>query len=170
MAITTYCGRARRALLHKLNSTYWLAVGRTTAWTDEQAPPTPAPGVIDIEEAIVFVPAEMVRLAKFVQSLEDVVVKGNRYKFVEDVDAIEQQARFIYIKGRFDPSTDQPYGTFRQLAIFTGVAPKTAYQGRPWLAPAHVQSRGVLEYIENKPPTAMSLEREEVVQAIIEFR
>jgi len=170
MAITTYCGRARRALLHKTNSTYWLAVGRTTPWTDEQAPPEPSPGVIDIEEAIVFVPAEMVRLAKFVQSTEDVIVKNNRYQFVDDEDAIEQQARFLYIKGRFDPSTGQPYGTFRQLAIFTGVTPQTQYQDMLWLAPAHVLSRGVLEYIENKPPTIMNLEREEVVQAIIEFR
>jgi len=170
MAITTYCGRARRALLHKTNSAYWLAIGRTTPWIDELAPPTPNPGIIDIEEAIIFVKAEMVRLAKFVQSGEDVIVKGSRYKFVDDNDAIIEQARFVYIKGRFDPSTGQPYGTFRQLGIFTGIVPASGYENRDWLAPANVTSRGILEYIENKPPTEMNLEREEVVQAIIEFR
>jgi len=170
MAITTYSGRARRALLHKTNSTYWVAVGRTTPWGDDLAPPSPNPSVVDIEEAIIFVKAEYVSLAKFVQSGGDVIVKGDRYSFVQDGDAILEQARFLYIRGRFDPSQGQPYGTFRQIAVFSNVVPATGHEDDTWLAPADISSRGVLEYIDNKPPTQMDTESEEVIQAIIEFR
>ena len=90
MAITTYRGRARRAWLNKTHSVYWLAVGRTTPWTDEYAPPSPSPGYGDIQEAIVFTKAEFVSLCKIVTTGSDVTVKGQTYAYVADEDGIYQ--------------------------------------------------------------------------------
>jgi len=170
MAVIPYTARARTALLHKTYSTYWVAVGKTTAWDDELAPPSPEAGLTDIEEHIVFVKAELVSLCRFVNSQEDVMIRGRRYRYVEDSNALTELGRFIYIKARFDPSIGQPYGIFRQMGVFSNLVPAAGHTDDLWLDPDDVEDTGVLEYVENTAPIVMSLEREEIVQVIFEFK
>lgn len=170
MAVSTYKGRANRAKLLYEDSTFWMAVGRTTAWPTELAPPSPSVSSIEVEEAIVYVKAEVVSLCKTISSNPDVTVRGQGYKYVLPVDAVEEFARFIYIRARFDPSNGQPYDTFRQIGVFSNLEPTQAHANDLWLAPANVLDEGILEYIENNAPTVMNLNRQEVIQVIIEFR
>ena len=170
MGCTTYVGRARRALMTKQNSTFWVAVARTTIWPNEQSPPSPSPGVTSIDEPICFVKADNVRLCKLVNSGGDINHLGQAYQFVDDTNAISEMARFLYLHAEFHPAQGQPYGSFRQIAVFSGLVPKAGYESDLWLAPTNVQNPGVLEYLDNDVVTVMSLTKYEVVPIIIEFR
>ena len=170
MAVSTYMGRSNRAKLLYESADFWMGIGRTTAWSTELAPPSPSVAATTLEEAIVYVKAEIVSLAKTINANPDVTVRGQGYKYVLPADAIAEFARFIYIRARFDPSEDQPYATFRQIAIFSNLEPTQAHASDLWLAPANVLDVGVMEYVENNGPTVMNLNRQEVIQVIIEFR
>ncbi len=170
MGVTSYGGRARRALLHKDNSVYWVGIGRTTSWTNEASPPAAAPGTTSIEEPICFVKPQMVSLVKPVNSGEDITVLGQKYAYVADENAVAQGARFLYIMAKFDPTLGQPYGNFRQVGVTSDLVPATGYDTASWLDPANVDSPGLLEYLHNDAVTNMSLSRQEVIEIIIEFR
>jgi len=170
MAVTTYQGRARRGLLHKTNSTYWVAIGRTTAWDNEKNPPDPSPTASTIEEPVVYVTPTQVTLCKVVSTGEDVTHLGTKYEFVDDVDAIDEGARFLYMLARFDPTSGQPYDTFRQVALFSNLVPATGHESDSWLAPANVSDEGLLEYLDNDVATIMTDTRLEVIEIMIEFR
>lgn len=170
MAVTTYSGRARRALLHKTNSTYWVAIGRTTAWDDEDNPPDPTPSTSAITEPIIYVTPTTVSLCKVVTSGEDITHLGTKYEFVADEDAITEGARYLYMLARFDPTSGQPYDTFRQVAMYSNLVPGTGHESDSWLAPANVSSEGLLEYIDNDVATIMTETRLEVIEIMIEFR
>lgn len=170
MGVTSYEGRARRAWLHKENSTYWVAIGRTTAWSNEASPPTPSPGSCDIEEPIVYVLPDLVSLCRIVSSGEDFTHLGTKYAYVSDsteATAISEGARFLYIKASFDPTSGQPYGNFRQVAVYSNLDTESV---ETWVAPASVIDRGTVEYLNNDTVTTMSLSRTETVELIIEFR
>lgn len=170
MAVTTYSARARRALLHKTNSTYWVSIGRTTAWDDEDNPPDPSPSAAAIEEPIIYVAPTQVSLCKVVTSGEDVTHLGTKYEFVADLDAIDEGARYLYLLARFDPTSGQPYDTFRQVALYSNLVPGTGHESDSWLAPANVSSAGLLEYLDNDVATIMTDTRLEVIEIMIEFR
>ena len=170
MAVTTYSGRARRALLHKTNSTYWVAIGRTTAWDDEEVPPDPSPSASAITEPIVYVTPTTVSLCKVVTSGEDITHLGTKYELVDDVDAITEGARYLYIMARFDPTSGQPYDTFRQVALYSNLVPASGHESDNWLEPANVSDEGLLEYLDNDVATIMTTTRLEVIEIMIEFR
>ena len=170
MGVTTYQGRARRALLHKQNSVYWVAIGRTTPWENEAAPPEPQPGSAQLEEPIIYVRPTNVSLCRIVSSGEDISHLGTKYAFVSDAQAIEQNARFMYIFARFDPTAGQPYNDFRQIAVFSNLEPAANHDGDSWLAPAHVEREGLLEFLAHDIVTIMANTRLEVVEVMLEFR
>lgn len=170
MGVTTYKGRARRALLHKQNSVYWVGIGRTTPWENEAAPPDPQPGLASLEEPIIYVKPTNVSLCRIVTSAEDVTHLGTKFAFVSDDNAVEENARFLYIFARFDPTAGQPYGDFRQIAVFSGLAPDEDHVGDSWLSPANVTQEGLLEFIAHDIVTVMAPTRLEVVEIMLEFR
>ncbi len=170
MGVTTYAGRARRALLHKQNSVYWVGIGRTTAWNDEQAPPDPQPGSADFEEPIIYVKPTNVSLCKIVSTGEDITHLGTKYAFVPDANAIAESARFMYIFARFDPTAGQPFGNFRQIGVFSNLVPAEGHEGDSWLAPENVNDEGMLEFIAHDIVTVMTNSRLEVVEVLLEFR
>lgn len=170
MAVTTYSSRARRALLHKSNSVFWVCIGRTTAWADEENPPDPSPSASAVEEPIVYVKPTTVSLCKTVSTGEDVTHLGTKYAFVADVDAIDEGARFLYMLTRFDPTSGQPYDTFRQVGLYSDLVPASDHENDSWVAPAHVSDEGLLEYLDNDVATIMTSTRLEVIEIMIEFR
>lgn len=168
--VTSYKGRARRALLHKANSTYWVGVGKQTPWTNEQAPPNPVPGSASIDEPLVYVKPQMVSLCRTVNGDEDFIHYGQRYKYVSDDDALTEDGRFLYILAKLDPTLGIPLGSFRQSAVFTGLIPAVGYEQAQWLSPAHVANPGVLEFIDNDTEEILALNRLKVIEIVLEFR
>lgn len=170
MGVTTYQGRSRRALLNKQNSTYWVGIGRTTAWDNESNPPSPSPSASGIEEAIVFKKPSIVSLCKTVASGGDFTHLSQDYAYVDDADAIADGARYLYLSTTFDPSSGEPYGDFRQVGVFSNITPATGYESATYLAPANVTASGVLEYLDNTTVATMGPTRQEVIEIVIEYR
>lgn len=170
MGVTTYKGRTRRALMHKTNSTYWCAIGRTTAWDIEAAPPSPSPGAVNIDEAIVFVAPTVVSLCRPVDVDEDVTVNNQGYEFVADEDAMADGARFLYLKTIFNPADGIPIANYRQNAIFTELVPAAGYENNQWLAPINVSDVGVMEYLSNHLERSLGVGELRVIETILEFR
>ena len=81
MAVNCYGGSAKNAKL-LYESTFWMGIGRTTAWTTENAPPSGSVSATTIEEPIVYAKAEIVSLCKTIASNPDVTVRGQGYKYV----------------------------------------------------------------------------------------
>ena len=75
--------------------------------------PSAAPGDPGLEEPICYVRPQTISLCKLVDTDEDVIHKGNKYKFVADVNAVAEDARFLYLFARFDPTSGQPYANFQ---------------------------------------------------------
>ena len=111
-----------------------------------------------------------VSLAKVVTSGEDITHLGTKYEFVSDGNAIAEGARYLYLLARFDPTSGQPYDTFRQVALFSNLVPASGHESDSWLAPANVSSEGLLEYLDNDVSTIMTETRLEVIEIMIEFR
>lgn len=170
MASSTYDGRARRARLHKANSVYWMAIGRTTPWPDENKPPEFQPGDHTLDEPIVYVRPTMVSLAKLVNSGEDCMIGKQKYSFVADADAQSQQARFIYVKGVFNPALGMPVAGYRQRGIFTELITAAGHEDDQWLAPENVVSYGVMEYCENTDLRSLSTGEQRVIEIVLEFK
>jgi hypothetical protein len=170
MSVSTYGSRAHRALLFKQNVTLWIGIGRTTEWSNEALAPDPDPTATTITEPIVYIKASLVSLCVPVSSDEDFIHLGTKYQYIIDDDAIINNARFLYITASFDPSAGQPYGNFRQVGVFSDLVPADGYESESWLEPTHVDSIGILEYLDNDTVTTMAQNRKEQVEIIIEFR
>lgn len=143
----TYIGRIFKALELK-GQTLWIGVGRTTEWDDENNPDDVSPTAEDIEEAVVFVKAST-SLVKRVDSGEDLLVGGVKFDLVDDGDAYDDNAHFVYVYATLDGPT-MSYGDYRQKGIFVGLTPAAGHESDTWLDPTNVDDVGVLLYIANK--------------------
>lgn len=170
MGVTTYTGRSRRALLNKQNSTYWVGLGRTSAWDNESVPPSPSPAASGIEEAIVFKKPSTVSLCTTVASGGDFTHLSQDYAYVTDDNALTEGARYLYLSTTFDPSAGEPYGDFRQVGVFSNLAPAVGYESATYLDPANVTASGTLEYLDNATVATMGPTRQEVIEIVIEYR
>lgn len=168
MAITTYNACVHRALLYKNNNTFWIGLGRTSPWDNEYVPPAPEPTRIEIEEPIFFVATEFVSLVREVQSNSDIVVKGQRYAYVNDADAYTEQARFLYLRTRFTFFGENILYTYRQLGVVCNILPYPQYQNSTILFPNNINNFGRLDYLENRFPVQILGNKEEIIHIILE--
>ena len=170
MGATTYVGRILRALQFKQANELWGAIGRTTVWDNEADPPDDPIDSTVIEETIGYVSAGITGLAKIVESNEDVIINGQKYAYVNDVDAYDEDARYLIIIINIIPSQGHPYGNFRQIGVYAGLTPTTGHEGDTFLFPSDVSDPGKLVYIHNDIVTTMSPIREEEIKIALEFR
>lgn len=169
MARILYTECSRLALIAKQNTTYWIAVGRTTAWPDDDNPPTET-RLDEFIEPIIYVKGSGVTLCTSVISGGDITYKGQSFQSVSDEDAIDELARFIYMSAEIRPASGQPYGTYRQRAVVCNVVPALGHESDAWLAPANVLDPGTVCLIENDTPNIQSIARSQMLPMVLEFR
>ena len=171
MGLSMYDGAVYRALQLKTTSTLWTAIGRTTVWTDEQAPPIVNQTDNDIEEVVAYSKPYTISLCKEVVSGGDVTVDGQDYDFVTDQAALtDQDARFLYMVTEFDPNLGCPYGNFREVAVYADLVPDEGHESDDWLAPADATDPGTLLYLHNNVVTNMSPVRRQIIELVLEFK
>jgi hypothetical protein len=180
-ATTTYLGRVKRALAFKA-LTLWFGMGRSaTPWPDENNPPSPAPGDSDISEALFFAKPEVKSLCRPLSQGDWELlapdarvprsINGVYYALVADVDAYDEIARWVYLRGVMDVELSHPAGTFRQTAVFSDLVPDAGYEAATWLLPVNVDDRGSMEWIDNNKPKTIDLtENRCTTHVVIEFR
>lgn len=161
----TYGDLITNALAWKASGPFWIGFGGSgSPWPNEDNPPQAAPGTLDIIEPLFFVKANPVTLCRPVTQAEyDALSADQRekvgtqcYQFVADVDAFDQYARWVFLKGALDPSAGHPTGDIRQTGVFSGLVPQAGYQNATVLLPEHVQSHGRLRWLDYDEKTSVS--------------
>ena len=171
MGLSMYDGAVFRALQFKQDADLWVAIGRTTVWTDEQVPPVVLQTAHDIDEAICYVKPYVLTLAKEVITGGDITIDEQDYEFVSDVDALtDQTARFLYLCAEYDPMAGMDNDNFRQVAVYADLVPVTGHTTDLWLNPENVSDPGTLCYLHNATVTTMSPIRRQLVELILEFK
>lgn len=169
-AAAQYEGRVERALLAKEHCTFWVAIGRTdTEWTDEEDPPTVSPGTADLDEPLVYVKAQSVHLCVIDLSAYDVQVAGVGYRFVNDVDAYTESARFLYVAATLDADAGMPAEAYRQKAVYSNLVPVAGHDSDAWLAPENVDDTGPIWVLANKTLKSFGAGEVREERTVIEF-
>jgi hypothetical protein len=148
-------GNVRILKLMKDNLTFWIAVGRTSAWPNESSPPAETVTTETIDQIQGLKRADLVQFVK-----EDangtIIFKDKKYSVVEEADIYTDDAIWLYFSGwlLFDQF---PVVTFRQTAIFVDVIPTSGNEGKDVLLPSQVQSYGkMIGYVNHLAKTRVS--------------
>lgn len=143
---------AALALKSKANSTY-LALGKTTPWTNEQIPPASDPEATTLMELIGYKKVSSASLCRPLITGETttfpIVTYGTaKFVLIPDAEAYRQKAMQVYYEAQI-VGDELPLGTYRQTGVFTDVTPKDGVT-KDNLLPTEVQNTGILQFIENK--------------------
>lgn len=153
MAIATTNARVSASLSYvdRLDNSY-LAIGKTTPWLNESAPPAEDPDISVLQEVIGYKKVEKVSLCKLVgtepTSYPTVTYGGKTYALIPKDKAYQEKATLVYYETSI-MGDELPNGTYRQVGIHTNLIPKAGITKRV-LLPSEVQSTGTLQFFENK--------------------
>lgn len=156
MAISTYNSHIDVAKYYAgLQSSTFFVIGRTTAWSNEEAPPTPDPKTKNIEEVIGYKQASVVSLCRPIREEEEpayeTVEYGDRtWVLIPEDKAFEEEAKWLYyyteIKG-----DELPTGFYRQVGVYVNLEANTEIS-KPNLLPGEVKEKGTLVLFDNRQP------------------
>lgn len=169
MPILTESHHVTQALRFLAATNKYCAIGRTTAWADEQNPPAPSASATTVEEVQAYAPLAQ---ATLVIPDEDGLIEflGDQYTAVAVEDAYTEGAVRVYVVARFEYAVGglPPLCTFRQVGIFSGLV-KAGGAGNGVLLPNEVTSPGILEIIDNRTPTIRAADKVDVICAMVQF-
>jgi hypothetical protein len=138
----------------------WVVMGKTSEWTDEDDPDTPAPGDATIVEPIVAIkPIINTMAVEVTESAYNALQEGFRaavsiegvvkyLELVADEDAYDRYARYLYIKALYDPiiAGHPAFTSFRVYYLTSGLVPSAGYEDADWLVPDNIDDYGLNEY------------------------
>lgn len=154
MATATTTARVNAALQFKdKQASMYIAIGKTSPWTNEASPPEPDPDTTALQEVIGYKKVNRVSLCRPYTAGDEaqypkVKYGGEFYSLIPDEKAYQERAYRVYIASDIE-GTELPLGTYRQVGIHTGLVPKTGVN-KTALLPNEVTSAGVLEALENR--------------------
>lgn len=156
MATSTLYSHIDSAIqLQKQVDTAYFVIGKTSAWTDDNNPPTEDINVTSLTEVIGYKKVSKFSLAKPLADGENttyptITYAGTRWALIPVNKAYEEGARWLYAEAEIYP-TDLPLGQYRQVGIQVNVIPKQGVT-KPNLLPSEVSNPGVLKFYENREP------------------
>jgi len=174
-ALFTNAQRILNALSLKQEVNLYIAIGRTTPWTDEENPPTPLVTDLTIDELIYIKKITVKHLVIDDDPYDaygpDVEVGGYGYSYVADADAFSDSAMSVYLSQSIYFDDIAPTDTtYRQLGILLN--PKDAdgelLTGVEYLGAAVIDQGEVL-YIDNREAVTRDASQSEKVEIILNF-
>jgi len=154
MAIVTNNAHIASAirLLHA-RPTMYLALGKTSPWTDELNPPQETVDTGSLTELIGIKKVTDVQLCRFVESTEKptgttITYQGKTWEFITEANAYKNKTFYLYITTTVD-GTDLPLGSYRQVGIITDPVLKAGVT-TPSVPASSVTSQGTLHFYENR--------------------
>jgi hypothetical protein len=172
IGVSTVSAHVRRAIEFTNLSDVYVALGKTTAWPDDNIPPDPDPEATDVLE-----PVGYKKLGKNVLVVPDIAgpieIYGVTWREVAEVDAYTEKARHVWIQDSFNYDEFPTNISYRQIGLYSALVRESvdllANPGRTALLPVHVTDPGVLEYIYNDKPIPRAVNRRVIVYMIITF-
>ena len=198
MPITPFSGMVDAALRFKRLPQLWLAIGRTTPWVDEAHPPNENdfqanPAFINMvqpDELIGFKRIEVAQLC-VPDANGEVRYRSQRYKLIDDIEAMDRMARWVYVRASLDYVERNTAGdgvigfvTYRQTAIMSDIKPLAPYVDEVVLSPNQVETypldypiarlagkvKGQMVFLANHPPRVRDATLRDITEIVREFR
>jgi hypothetical protein len=167
--IETIQGRVRRTELFYNDSTdLYMAIGRTSAWVDENDPPSPTGEETNVEEIIGFKKVDQEILVVQDSVGGTLNFRGQKWRELPVGDIYTEECHWIYVSASLYGDS-LPLDTFRQIGLYSGLTPHQDYVGNDYLLPYQVEDRGVLEIIGNRVPAQRSADQTDKPVIILEF-
>lgn len=166
MPIIVDIGCVRIAKLMKDNFEFWIGLGRTTPWDNDDNPPQETSSVDIISDICGLRKAEIVSFV-VPDAAGDIVFRGARYRRVNDNEIYSVKSRWLYIATWFEFDLF-PLVTFRQTAVFVDVIPRVGFEGYKMLLPNQIQSYGIMLGYINHYPRKRVFYGKDVVELILD--
>lgn len=176
---TTINQRILNALNLKGQSNLYFAIGKSTAWDDEENPDTPLTTQSEISELIYIKKISVKQLVKFAGAYPyvydiygaSVTVNGVDYTYVLDGNAYTEQAYMVYLSANIDYTDIAPTDTsFRQIGILLDPLDSEGEQltGSGYLA-SSVDDQGQLLYVWNFQTVTRDDSQSEKIEIVVVF-
>lgn len=173
LPITTNMGHVDRALAFYEENDVYFALGKTTPWSDTESnadfvPPTPDPTATGLEELICM---KKVSQKVLVMPSEDGTIEYNktRWKILNKEEAMENQARWVYIKSELYYDELDVVG-YRQLGIYTRVERRSDVPNtKTLLLPEELKNKGLLIMLNNRHVVTRQPDTRDNYAMVIEF-
>nr|DAI05664.1 MAG TPA: Baseplate wedge protein [Herelleviridae sp.] len=132
----------------------YLALGKTTPWTNESAPPNPDPNTNILSEVVGYKKVSKTNLCRaYIEGDEakyPTVSYGSRkFTLIPDEDGYKEQAWMVYVEAEVT-GDELPLGTFRQVGIHTDVVTKAGAGEQKAFTPNEITDTGILQFFENR--------------------
>lgn len=183
--IVTLKSRQRRMMdWMNTNLAYrFIAIGKTSPWTDENNPPYPDEKMTEVSELIGLQRVDSYKFAKVIpnpttlQKKTGVYYKGLYYAVTQDSEiALAEGYTSVMIQVTLDRDTVEsiPVGvTFRQVGLYVDVnaTPDEIKYGitRAQWENKLPEDRGMLEVVDNRPPLGRQADQMEEIYILIDF-
>lgn len=168
MAISTIHSHVNRAIELYNKPSIYFAIGKTSVWDNEQAPPVEDPTTPDLTEIVGY---KKVTTRHHVVPDPDGTIqyRDANWKIVPANEAMAQGARWVYLETTINYD-ELPLGQYRQVGVYTGLTVKAGVSaGKNALVPAEVEENGVLEIIDNRQMSNRQIDTKEKLTVIIEL-
>lgn len=174
-SIRTTKQRVLNAINLKNQENLYFAIGKSTAWNDEENPDTPLVSQTEIEELIYIKKISVKQLVKLDDPYDvygtNVTVNGVNYNFVLEGEAYNQNSRMVYLAANINYDDIAPTNTsFRSIGILLNPldSENEELTGSEYLA-ATVYNQGQLLYINNFTVITRDPSQSEKIEIVLIF-
>lgn len=168
MATLTTKHHSNRARAFLEIPSLYIAIGRTSAWTDENSPPSEVPGTTDIDEIIGMKP---VTLRKFMveDAIDGTVFWDNKvWRLLTIEDGLAAQAIYAYVEAQV-AYTELPLTGFRQVGLYSETALQPGISPLVAVLPAQISDNGILEAYSNRRVENRAADKIDILRFVIKF-
>lgn len=178
-SITTINQRVLNAINLKNQDNLYFALGKSTAWDDEETPDTPLTSQTEIEELIYIKKISVKQLVKLADAYPyiydiygaSVTVNGVDYTYVLEGNAYTEQAYRVYLSANISYEDIAPTDTtFRSIGILLNPLDSEGdeLEGSEYLA-ASVDDQGQLLYVWNFETITRDESQSEKIEIVLVF-
>lgn len=168
MATLTTAHHSNRAKAFLEIPNLYIAIGRTSAWTDENSPPLEVPGTADIDEIIGMKP---VTLRKYMveDAIDGTVFWDNKiWRLLTIEDGLAASAIYAYVEAQIQYS-ELPLTGFRQVGLYSGTVLQPGVSPLIAVLPSQIQSNGLLEAYSNRKVENRASDKTDILRFIVKF-
>lgn len=172
LPVTTTMGHVSRAISFQELSNVYFGLGRTTPWAPNETDidftaPLPSVEATELEELIGMKKVDIKTLV-VPDDNGTVVYRDQTWRKISAEEAMALGAHWVYIEASVLYG-DFPATSYRQIGVFSRVAPKTGVTSTSVLLPADIQSTGILEVLDQRKVVTRNEDSRDTFSMIIEF-
>lgn len=167
-AVMTTNGHVKRALSFFNESSIFVGIGRTAAWSDDMKPPAPTGSETGLETPVGY---KKILNKKMVKPDPNGTIRyrGQNWKEVSSSSAYNEGAKWVLVEAFLEYDELPVDVEYRQVGVFTGLQASSGNTSKDALLPSQVASLGHMEVIDNRKPEVRDIDKKEGIVVIVEF-